>query len=368
MPQRARGPRALRALTPVLALALTAAIGGALFALLKQPPLTALGMFFVEPLRGLDRVCELLLKATPLALMGLGLSFCFRANVWNIGAEGQYVAGAIAAGGVAMQAEDGFSAWFVLLVLLAGVLGGMLWSGLCAALRVHYHASEILVSLMLVYVAELLLGYLVYGPWKDPQGFNFPQTITFADASRLSPLVAGYRVNWGAPLVLLACVAGSVLLFRTHAGFKLRVAGLAPDAARYAGISQVRSIYAVLLLSGACAGLAGAIEVAGPLGQLTPYVPCGYGFSAIIVAFVARLSPLGVVPAALLLSMVMVGGELAQSRLGVPKSISSVFQGLLLLCLLACDALFEPGRLAALLRAWPLHRPSAAERPREEGA
>jgi simple sugar transport system permease protein len=192
---------------------------------------------------------------------------------------------------------------------------------------------------MLVYVAEQLLNYLVYGPWKDPQGYNFPQTITFLKATQVPKLFAGYRVNVGAVIALLSVAAFWLLLFRTYAGFQLQVGGLAPAAARYAGFSSRKALWSALLLSGGMAGLAGGLEVAGPLGQLTPHVPAGYGFAAIIVAFVGRLHPVGIVFSAILMSMFYIGGELAQSRLGLPKSLTGVFQGLLLFTLLACDTL-----------------------------
>ena len=225
------------------------------------------------------------------------------------------------------------------LVLLAGVLGGMVWAGLVALLRDRFNANEILVSLMLVYVATLVLSYLVFGPWKDPMGYNFPQTKTFDAATQIPKLMQGSRVNIGL-LLALAGVAGVWLfLFRTYAGFAQIVGGLAPAAARYAGFSSRKALWIALLTSGGAAGLAGALEVAGPIGQLTPYVPVGYGFAAIIVAFVGRLHPVGIVFSAILMSMFYIGGELAQSRLGLPKSITGVFQGLLLFALLACDTL-----------------------------
>jgi len=192
---------------------------------------------------------------------------------------------------------------------------------------------------MLVYVAEQLLNYLVYGPWKDPQGYNFPQTITFLKATQVPKLFAGYRVNVGAVIALFSVAAFWLLLFRTYAGFQLQVGGLAPAAARYAGFSSRKALWSALLLSGGMAGLAGGLEAAGPLGQLTPHVPAGYGFAAIIVAFVGRLHPIGIVFSAILMSMFYIGGELAQSRLGLPKSLTGVFQGLLLFTLLACDTL-----------------------------
>lgn len=354
--RRDRPSGLLQVVSPLLALSITVLVGSALFAALDKPPLAALQLFFLEPLNGVSRLGELSVKATPIMLIALGLLLCFRANVWNIGAEGQYIAGATLAGGVALCASERSSPLFLLLVLVAGVLGGALWAGLCALLRDRCNANEILVSLMLVYVAELLLGYLVYGPWKDPAGFNFPQTVTFAEPTRLPSLFSGTRAHWGFPLALLLAAIVSVLLFRTQAGFKLRVAGLAPRAASYAGISARRVLWSVLLGSGALAGLAGALEVAGPLGQLTPYVPVGYGFTAIIVVFVGRLQPLGVLLSALLLSVLSVGGELAQSRLGLPKSVASVFQGVLLFSLLACDTFVE--------RKLELQRPAWLQRER----
>jgi ABC-type uncharacterized transport system permease subunit len=196
-----------------------------------------------------------------------------------------------------------------------------------------------LVSLMLVYVADMVLSYLVFGPWKDPNGYNFPQTKTFEAVTQIPRLMQGSRVNIGIILGLLGVAALWVFLFRTYAGFRQEVTGMAPAAARYAGFSSRRALWVALLVSGGAAGLAGALEVAGPIGQLTPYVPAGYGFAAIIVAFVGRLHPVGVVFSAVLMSMFYIGGELAQSRLGLPKSITGVFQGLLLFNLLACDTL-----------------------------
>ena len=224
-------------------------------------------------------------------------------------------------------------------LIAAGVLGGMAWAGITAFLRDRFNAGEILVSLMLVYVAIQVLGYLVYGPWKDPAGYNFPQTRTFDAVTRIPRLMQGSRVNIGALIALAGAALLWVYLFRTRSGFAQQVGGLAPAAARYAGFSSRRALWTALLISGGTAGLAGALEVAGPIGQLTPYVPAGYGFAAIIVAFVGRLHPLGMVLAAILMSMFYIGGELAQSRLGLPKSLTGVFQGLLLFTLLACDTL-----------------------------
>lgn len=327
--------------SPLLALALTVVLGLGLFVLLGKDPLRGLQMFFWEPIKSAYAWSELGIKATPLVLIALGLAVCFRSNVWNIGAEGQFIVGALAGGWVAMQATPETGRGIVVLILLAGVAGGAAWAALTALLRDRFNANEILVSLMLVYVADLLLGYLVYGPWKDPQGYNFPQTISFLASTKIPRLFDGWRVNIGV-LIALGAVAGFwLLLFRTYAGFALQVGGLAPAAARYAGFSSRRALWTALLLSGGMAGLAGALEAAGPLGQLTPHVPAGYGFAAIIVAFVGRLHPVGIVFSAILMSMFYIGGELAQSRLGLPKSITGVFQGLLLFTLLACDTLIH---------------------------
>lgn len=323
--------------SPLIALAITVVIGVILFMSLGKDPVAGLRMFFIEPLKSGYALSELSLKATPLILIALGLSVCFRANLWNIGAEGQFILGAIFAGGVAMRATPETGAWIFVLVLLAGMLGGMLWAAIVALLRDRFNASEILVSLMLVYVAEMLLSYLVYGPWKDPAGYNFPQTITFLDATRVPKLVQGFRLNIGVFIALAAVVGFTIFLFRTFAGFQLQVGGLAPAAARYAGFSSRKALWTALLVSGGMAGLAGALDVAGPQGQLTPYVPLGYGFAAIIVAFVGRLHPVGIVFSAVLMSMFYIGGELAQSRLGLPKALTGVFQGMLLFALLACD-------------------------------
>jgi simple sugar transport system permease protein len=325
--------------SPALALLITVVIGVLLFAALGKDPVKGLQVFFWEPIKTRYAISELMVKATPLLVIALGLAVCFRSNVWNIGAEGQFIFGALTAGGVALLANKGTGGWIVIAILLAGILGGMVWGGLTALLRDRFNANEILVSLMLVYVATLLLNYMVYGPWKDPAGYNFPQTKTFEAVTQIPRLMAGSRVSIGLILALLGAGALWVFLFRTRAGFALQVGGLAPAAARYAGFSSRRALWIALLVSGGAAGLAGALEVAGPIGQLTPYVPAGYGFAAIIVAYVGRLHPVGMVFSAVLMSMFYIGGELAQSRLGLPKSLTGVFQGLLLFTLLACDTL-----------------------------
>lgn len=338
---RAQPSNVWRYASPLLALAITVVLGVMLFVALGKDPVRGLQVFFWEPIKSVYALSELMVKATPLLLIALGLAVCFRSNVWNIGAEGQFVMGAVFASGVALTADANTGAGFWVLILLAGVAGGMVWAGVTAFLRDRFHANEILVSLMLVYVAIMVLNFLVYGPWKDPLGYNFPQTKTFDAITQIPKLITGTRVNIGVLLALAGVGALWVFLFRTHAGFAQQVGGLAPDAARYAGFSSRKALWLALLTSGAAAGLAGALEVAGPLRQLTPFVPVGYGFAAIIVAFVGRLHPVGMVLSALLMSMFYIGGELAQSRLGLPRSLTGVFQGLLLFTLLACDTLMQ---------------------------
>ena len=329
--------------SPLIALALTVVLASLLFIALGKDPVRGLSIFFVEPLNGLRATAEVLLKATPLMLCALGLAVCYRANVWNIGAEGQFLLGAIAGGGVALwlttHGVTGARGIYSPLVLLAGVVGGAAWAAVTAVLRDRFNASEILVSLMLVYVAQQLLNYLVFGPWKDPMGFNFPQTKTFDASTWLPQLLAGTRLHWGLVVALVMVAVFWVFLFRMFRGYQLQVGGLAPAAARYAGFSARKSLWTALLVSGGMAGLAGAMEAAGPLRQLTPHVSTGYGFTAIIVCFVGRLHPVGIVLSSVLLSMMLIGGELGQSRLGLPNALTGVFQGSLLFLLLACDTL-----------------------------
>ena len=331
--------------SPVLALVLTAIIAAILFAALGKDPIKGLGIFFVEPLSSMRQFSEVLLKATPLIVIALGLAVCYRSNVWNIGAEGQYLLGALAGGGVALWlTTQGIVLPKVIalpLVLAGGMLGGMAWAGITALLRDKFNASEILVSLMLVYVAQQLVNYLVFGPWKDPQGFNFPQTKTFDASTWLPNLMPGTRLHIGFLIALAAVALMWVFMFRLFRGYQLQVGGLAPAAARYAGFSASTSLWTAMMISGALAGLAGAMEAAGPLRQITPHISTGLGFTAIIVCFVGRLHPVGVVFAGILLSMMLIGGELGQSRLGLPNALTGVFQGLLLVLLLACDTLIH---------------------------
>jgi simple sugar transport system permease protein len=338
---RAAPSRAALFLSPLFAIAATVVLGGLVFALLGKPPLTALAAFFVAPLDSRYGVGELLLKAAPLMLIGCGLALGYRGYVCNIGGDGQLTVGGAGAGGVALAFGDADSALVLPAMLAAGTLAGLAWAAIPAWLRTRFNASEILTSLMLVYVASLFLSWLVHGPWRDPEGYNFPQSRLFGVAALLPNLLAETRLNVG--FVVTLVVVGLAWLFvrASFAGFRMRVAGLAPGAAAYAGFSSVRNVWLGMLLGGGCAGLAGAMEAAGPIGQLLPSMSPGYGFAAIIVAFVGRLHPLGIVLASLLLSLLYLGGESAQIKLALPSAITGLFQGTLLLFLLAADVLVK---------------------------
>ena len=357
---RGEPSRAMSWASPVLAVALTLLSGYFLFSFLGKDPAQAFVVFFVKPLSTSYGIGELCLKATPLILCALGLALGFRANVWNIGAEGQLTMGAIVGGGMALWLHDVTSAWLLLpLILVAGTLGGMGWGAIPAFLRTRFNTNEILVSLMLVYVANLLLSWLVRGPWRDPQGYNFPQSPMFHDAALLPVLAQGIRTNIAFPVALLFAVLCWVFVAKAFAGFRFTVAGLAPAAASYAGFSAKRNIWLAFMIGGGAAGFAGVAEVVGPIGQLQPSISPGYGFAAIIVAFVGRLHPIGVVLASLQMSLLYIGGETAQIQMALPAAVTGVFQGILLFYLLAAD-LFINFRLR-----WKRPRGAATHPPKE---
>lgn len=377
--ERRDAPSALADLAAILlALAITIGIGAVMFAALGVDAWRALGLFFITPLESSRAWGELSVKVVPLLLIGVGLAVAFRANVWNIGAEGQFMLGSICATGVALRTTDSSSSLAWLGVVFAGAVGGALWAALAAFLRDRFNTNEILVSLMLVYVAEQAVGCLVYGPWKDPSGYNFPQTATFPGPARIPRLFTQGRANWGLPLALVVAAGVWVFLNRSYAGYKLAVGGASASAARYAGFSSRSALWVAFSISGALAGMAGALEVAGPAGQLTQHLAVGYGFAAIIVAFLGRLNPFGVCFAAVLMSMFYIGGELSQSRLGLPLAITGVFQGVLLFALLGCERLARYKvrlRLASHLAAvgsqgtlGAVREVSARSEPKEHGA
>ncbi|CAO3354314.1 ABC transporter permease [Azospirillum melinis] len=338
---RGQASKTMVYVTPLLAVALTLLSGFILFLAMGFDPLKALYSFFVAPVTSVRGVGELVVKATPLVLCAVGLAIGFRANVWNIGAEGQLTLGAITGGGLALAFYGEGGWWLLPMMVIGGAIGGAVWAAVPAFLRLRFNASEILTSLMLNYVALLLLNYLVHGPFRDPDGFAFPESRLFEADATLPILWAGTRVHLGALVALLAVAGGWLLIARTFIGFQIKVIGLTPAAAGYAGFDQKRIVWLTLLLSGALAGIAGMGEVAGPIGQITASISPGYGYTAIIVAFLGRLHPVGILLAALLMALSFIGGEAAQIAMGLPKAITGVFQGMLLFFLLASDVLIR---------------------------
>jgi general nucleoside transport system permease protein len=338
--RRAERSATIAITSPLIAIGLTLVTMAVLFAILGKNPITALGVYFLDPLTDSYSLIEIAVKATPLVMIGVGLSLCYIANVWNIGAEGQFLIGAVCGSWIAVKTQGtDAGVWVLPAMLVAGAVGGALYALIPAICKVRFGASEILTSLMLVYVAELFLDYLVRGPWRDPNGFNFPTTAEFDPVATVPLLLEGSRLHLGAVIALVVVMIATVMLGRTIMGFEIRVVGAAPRAARFSGFSSNRLVILTFLISGALAGLAGIIEVAGPVGHLQPGISPGYGFTAIIVAFLGRLNPVGILVAGLFLALTFIGGEQAQITMKVPLDLTKVFQGILLFYVLACDSL-----------------------------
>jgi general nucleoside transport system permease protein len=338
--RRAERSTAIALASPLIAIALTLVTMTVLFALLGKNPLEALAVYFLDPLTDSYSLQEIAVKATPLVMIAIGLSLCYLANVWNIGAEGQFLIGAVAGSWIAVRTHGTDAGWWVLpAMLVVGAAAGALYALIPAICKVRFGASEILSSLMLVYVADLFLDYLVRGPWRDPNGLNFPTTADFDTVATVPTLIEGSRLHVGALIAVLVVAIATILLRNTITGFEIRVVGAAPRAARFAGFNADQMVLFTFAVSGALAGLAGIIEVAGPIGHLQPGISPGYGFTAIIVAFLGRLHPVGILIAGLFLALTFIGGEEAQISLKVPLDLTKVFQGILLFYVLACDSL-----------------------------
>ena len=341
MQRRASTPPIIEFLAPVAALVAAVLIGGGLLTLIGKSPAQAFSVYFLEPFTDAWSLQELVVKAAPLVLIATGLSFCYRANLWNIGAEGQFVMGGLVGGTIAVVTQGmepvlgGY--WILPTMLLAGVIAGVAYAMIPAFLRAKLGASEILTSLMLVYIAEITLDYFVRGKLRDPKGFNCPQSVPFDDIARLPFLMDGERLHAGVLFGLMAVILAAYIFRRTLFGFDVKLVGSAPKAARFAGFSDSRLTFAVFAISGGAAGLAGVCEVAGQIGQLQPVISPGYGFSAIIVAFLGRLQPWGILVGGLVLALTIIGGENAQIAMKVPLDMTRVFQGTLLMCVLAMD-------------------------------
>ena len=338
---RARPSKIMRWTAPLIAIVATLAAGSLLFWSLGKPVLESFAVFFIEPLTSSYGWSELLIKACPLILIAQGLAIGFKARIYNIGAEGQLIVGALAGGGVAIYMDGSSSAWVTPAMVLAGAIGGGLWGALPAWLRTRFNAQETLTTLMLSYVASFLLSYLVSGPWRDPHGMNFPQSIMFDDNALFAILFEGARVNTSIYLTIAAVLAFWLFNARSFMHFQLEVGGHAPAASRYAGFSARQTVWFSLVMSGMTAGLAGVGEIAGPVGQLNLNISPGYGFAAIIVAYLGRLHAFGIVLAGFLMALIYLGGEAAQVSLQMPFAITGIFQGMLLFFLLGSDVFID---------------------------
>lgn len=331
--------------SPVVAVILTMIVGGIMFAILGKPPLEAIRIIFWDPLFNAQFASyarpQLLVKAGPLILIAIGLAMGFRAGIWNIGAEGQYIMGAVIGGAVGLALYP-MEAWFIFpLMVLAGGLGGMAWAMIPAILKAKFNTNEILVSLLLVYVAQNILAAMALGPLRNPDGQGFPGSRNFRDypSAHNADLTADWStplgLHWGVIFALIAVVMAAFVMNKHIYGYRVQLMGESPRAARFAGVKPSRMIIMSFVISGALAGLAGLFEVTGPSGQITESFNSGYGFTAIIVAFLGRLNPIGILFGALLLGLTYIGGELAQLMLGLPGAAIQAFQGMLLFFLLA---------------------------------
>ena len=338
---RARPSKVMRWTAPLIAIAATLVVGSLLFWALGKPVVESFHVFFIQPMETSYGWSELLIKACPLILIAEGLAIGFKARIYNIGAEGQLIIGALFGGGVAIYMDGSDSAWVIPAMVVAGAIGGALWGALPAWLRTHFNAQETLTTLMLTYVATFILSYMVHGPWRDPGGMNFPQSIMFGDSALFSILLEDSRVNTSVYMTLFAVIAFWLFNARSFMHFQLEVGGHAPAASRYAGFSARQTVWFSLVMSGMTAGLAGVGEIAGPVGQLNLNISPGYGFAAIIVAYLGRLHAFGIVLAGFLMALIYHAGEAAQVGLQMPFAITGIFQGMLLFFLLGSDVFID---------------------------
>lgn len=344
--------------TPVASVLLTMLLGAIIFELLGFDGPDAIYQTFITPIVAPYKWQDVFTKAAPLIIIGLGLSLGNQAKIWNIGAEGQYIIGALCGAGVAFLFPDGQAFWIIPLMLLAGIAGGMVWAAIPAWLRTSFRVSEVLSSLMLVYVALQVLSYLIGGPWKDPNGHNFPQTPPLTPAQELPHALFGTPIPPGLVIAVALTLLFWVLTSRSVYGFSVRTVGAAPSAARYGGFDARRTIWSTLMISGGMAGLAGILEVMSQLSQINLGFPSGYGFTAIIVSFLGRLHPAGVFLAGLILAVTYVGGQVAQTVVHVPQATAGIFQATMLFFILASD-IFIRYRLRIVREAPSAKQPSA---------
>ncbi len=324
--------------TPIASVLLTMLIGMVVFDLIGINGTKAVVDIFLSPILATYKWQDVALKAAPLVIIALGLSMGNRAQVWNIGAEGQYVIGALSAAGVGIAFGTSGGFFVVLLMVIAGMIGGGAWAAIPAVLRTRFNVNEILSSLMLTYVALQVLGYLVGGPWKDPNGRNFPATAPL-DPSQTLPVWPGSTVHLGVLIAVILPFVFWVIMSRSEFGYQVRVVGSSPTAARHGGFDSKRTIWATLVIGGTMAGLAGALEFTGVLHKVDLGFASGYGFTAIIVAFLGRLNPIGCLVAGIVLAVTYVGGQMAQTSVHIPNSTAGIFQAMMLFFILASDIL-----------------------------
>ncbi|MGV8831075.1 MAG: ABC transporter permease [Devosia sp.] len=329
----------MQVITPIASVLLTMALGVVIFDAIGIDGQRAVVDIFLTPLLASYKWQDVAVKAAPLIIIGLGLSVGNRANVWNIGAEGQYIAGALAGAGVGM-ATTGMIGWLsICLMIIGGILGGGAWAAVPALLKTRFKVNEILSSLMLTYVALQLLSYLIGGPWKDPNGRNFPQTAPLMPDQTLPIIFPGTTIHLGVAIAVALAFVFWLVMARSVFGFQVRVVGSAPQAARYGGFSTNRMVWLAMLIGGGMAGLAGVLELTGALKSINLGFPSGYGFTAIIVSFLGRLHPIGVLIAGIVLAVTYVGGQVAQTTVHIPNSTAGIFQAMMLFFILASDIL-----------------------------
>ncbi len=324
---------------PVASVLLTMIIGVVVFDLIGIKGAKAVMDIFLTPILSPVKWQDVAAKAAPLIIIALGLSVGNRAQVWNIGAEGQYVIGALAAAGVGIAAGASGGPDVLLLMIAAGMIGGAAWGGIPALLRTRFNVNEILSSLMLTYVALQVLGFMVGGPWKDPNGRNFPATAPLADNQTLPIIVPGTTIHLGVAVAVILPFVFWILMSRSVFGFQIRVVGSAPNAARHGGFDAGRTIWLAMLIGGGMAGLAGSLEFSGMLHKIDLGFPSGYGFTAIIVSFLGRLNPIGCLVAGIVMAVTYVGGQMAQTSVHIPNSTAGIFQAMMLFFILASDIL-----------------------------
>lgn len=338
--KRSERSRVMSLMSPVIAVALTVVFAGIVFSAQGINPFTGIWYFFLEPITSLWGIEQLITKATPLVIIALGLSVAYLSNNWNIGAEGQLTMGAICGSILPVMAPDFVSPIVLPLMLIMAMAGGALYAMIPAKLKTNFGTNEILTSLMLVYCANLFLDYMVRGPWRSPMGFNFPITVDFNEWAVLNAVsVGGVYLNLSAAIALILVIAFAVMMRKTVMGFEIKVLGQSPRAGSFAGFSAAKMTTTVFAISGALAGLAGIMVVMSEIQKLQPVISPGYGFTAIIVAFLGRLNPVGILIAGLVIASSYLGGEAIQTSLQLSSKLATVIQGVLLFLVLACDTL-----------------------------